>query len=104
MAEEKEPLDPQPAAEAAPSPVLPKRGGKRRRAGLVLALLLVCSGVTGGWLWVRSKTHVMTDNAFVDAHVHAVSARVPGTVVRVAVTDNLQVHTGDLLVQLDPND
>ena len=46
----------------------------------------------------------MTDNAFVDAHVHAVSARVPGTVVRVAVTDNLRVHTGDLLVQLDPND
>ena len=50
MAEEKEPLDPQPAAEAAPSPVLPRRGGKRRRAGLVLALLLVCSGVAGGWL------------------------------------------------------
>jgi membrane fusion protein (multidrug efflux system) len=106
MHDENEQLDPKPAPPADPSPTAPAKngGGKRKRAGLVLAILLVIGGVAGGWLWVRTKTHVATDNAFVDAHVHAVSARVPGTVARVAVTDNLQVHEGDLLVQLDPGD
>ena len=105
MHDEKASLDQPAPPQADPAPAAPpKRKGKRKRAGIVIALLLVAGVVVGGYWWLWSRTHVSTDNAFVDAHVHAVSARVPGTVARVAVTDNLQVREGDLLVQLDPSD
>jgi membrane fusion protein (multidrug efflux system) len=104
MQEVNEPHSPQPESDPPPAAPPKNGGGKRKRAGLVLALLIVAGGIAGSWFWIRSKTHISTDNAFVEAHVHAASARVPGTVVRVAVADNLQVHAGDLLVRLDPND
>lgn len=45
-----------------------------------------------------------TDDSFVKAHVIAISSRVNGMVVKVAVEENQRVHKGDLLVQLDPRD
>ncbi len=106
MAQEQPIPAPEPAASDATPPQPPPRGGrgKRKRAGLVLAVILIGGGIAGGYWWLRSRTHISTDNAFIEAHIHAVSARVPGTVTRVLVTDNQQVHAGDLLVELDPND
>ncbi|MRR35485.1 HlyD family secretion protein [bacterium] len=81
-----------------------QRGGKRRRAGIIL-LLVVAVGLFMGLRWiVRSKTHITTDNAFVEAHIHAVSPRVSGTVTSVAVKDNQFVKRGECLVELDPAD
>ena len=53
---------------------------------------------------MRSKTHIETDDAFIEARIHSVSAKVPGTVSRVLVQDNQFVKKGDLLVELDPAD
>ncbi|AJY71639.1 HlyD family secretion protein [Geobacter sulfurreducens] len=79
-------------------------GGKRRRAGIVLLILLVVGTVIGlRWL-VHGMTYISTDNAFVESHIHAVSSRVPGTVAAVYVTDNQAVKKGDLLAELDPSD
>ena len=86
-----------------PSPP-PKNNNGRRRAGLILLLLLIAGVVTTFWLWCRSKTHVTTDNAFVESHVYSISTRVTGNVVRVYVKDNQSVKKGDLLVELDPMD
>lgn len=62
-------------------------------------------GLGLGLRWfIRSMTHITTDNAFVEAHIHAISPRVPGTVTAVPVTDNQFVRKGDLLVELDPAD
>ena len=78
--------------------------GGRRKVGLVL-LCLVLLGVTAvGWFWYKSKIEVTTDDAFVQAHIHQVSARVPGHVVSVPLVDNQQVAAGDLLVMLDDAD
>ncbi|HIJ80561.1 MAG TPA: HlyD family secretion protein [Desulfuromonadales bacterium] len=78
--------------------------GRRMRAIIILLLIVLC----GGWLiarwFIRSQTHIETDNAFVDAHVLAVSSRVPGTVTAVHVRDNQQVKKGDLLVEIDQRD
>jgi membrane fusion protein, multidrug efflux system len=78
--------------------------GKRKRAALILLILCAIALFFGIRLWVKSKTHVTTDNAFVEAHVYAVSARVPGNVLRVLVQDNQFVRKGDLLVELDSRD
>jgi membrane fusion protein (multidrug efflux system) len=85
-------------------PAAPKNGNGRRRAGIILMLLVVVGIISGLWLWCKSKTHVTTDNAFIESHIYSISARVPGTVVHVSVIDNQPVKKGDLLVELDAND
>jgi membrane fusion protein (multidrug efflux system) len=81
-----------------------KPGNGRRRAGFILIFLVVLGTVTGFWLWCKSKTHVTTDNAFIESHIYSISARVPGTVAKVLVIDNQPVKKGDLLVEMDAND
>lgn len=81
-----------------------RRGGGRKRAGVIL-ILIIAVGLFAGLRWlVRSKTHITTDNAFIEAHIHPVSPRVPGTVTTVYVHDNQQVKKGEPLVELDPSD
>ena len=89
---------------AKPSPAKSGGNGGRRRAGIVILVLLVIAAVLGGRWFIKGKTHITTDNAFVEAHVHAISARVPGTVTAVHVSDNQLVKKGQLLVELDPAD
>ena len=81
-----------------------KPSHKKRHAGMVLLVLIIAGAATGmNWL-ITSKTHITTDNAFVESHIYSVSARVPGTVAHVLVNDNQYVKNGDLLVELDAND
>ncbi|OQY18953.1 MAG: RND transporter [Desulfobacteraceae bacterium 4572_35.1] len=76
-------------------------GARRLKIGLVLFFLSVAVSVAGGWLWYKSKTELVTDDAFISGHVHVVSARVDGHVNAVAIVDNQRVEAGDLLVELD---
>ncbi|GLH71081.1 RND transporter [Geothrix rubra] len=84
-----------PASETGP-------GGTRAMRALMIgtpiALLL------GLGLWFYSRNRVSTDDAQVDGHLVPVSARVYGSVERVAVEDNQAVKAGDLLVAIDPRD
>jgi membrane fusion protein (multidrug efflux system) len=73
----------------------------RVRIGIGLVLLLVLGAVV--WAWSTSGRE-STDDAQVDAHLTQMSARVGGTVTKVAVDDNQLVEAGALLVQLDPSD
>jgi membrane fusion protein (multidrug efflux system) len=49
-------------------------------------------------------THEETDDAYTTGHVHTISARVTGTVLKVLVDDNELVKQGQVLVVLDPTD
>lgn len=77
-------------------------GSGRRRIGFVLLSLILTGVLTGAWLWYKSKIELTTDDAFIESHIHQISARVPGQVIKVAVEDNQKVAAGDLLVTLDP--
>jgi membrane fusion protein (multidrug efflux system) len=81
----------------------PNNGG-RRKVGIVLLVLVLLGVLVGGWFWYKSKVEVATDDAFVRAHLHQISARVPGHVVNVPLEDNQLVEPGDLLVTLDDAD
>lgn len=89
-----------------PSTPAPPRndGGKKRRAGIVILILIISGTIIGFSWWVRSKTHISTDNAFIEARIHSISAKVSGTVVQVSAKDNQFVKKGDLLVEIDPAD
>ncbi len=59
--------------------------------------------IAGGWLLLRAPTE-STDDAFVEADVVPISARISGHVARVLVEDNQPVKTGDALAEIDPSD
>jgi membrane fusion protein (multidrug efflux system) len=52
--------------------------------------------------WLRGGRYEETENAYVKAHIVAVSADVSGRVVEVAVKDNQPVQAGALLFRVDP--
>ncbi|NJD90835.1 MAG: HlyD family secretion protein [Geobacter sp.] len=66
-------------------------------------MIIVIGGVTFSW-WLQGLGRESTDNAFIEAHMHSVSAKIAGRVDSVAVQDNQFVHKGDLLFTIDPTD
>jgi len=89
----------QPAAEAG------LKGRSRQRKA---ALILLCIFLIGGWFglrwFIQSRTHITTDTAFIETHIHPVSPRISGTVTKVLVRDNQFVKKGDLLLEMDATD
>ena len=69
---------------------------------LILVVILLAAGA-GVWYWATSGRE-STDDAQVDARVTQISARVGGTVAKVAVNDNQLVEAGAPLIELDPRD
>lgn len=78
-------------------------GSRAARRPWLLPLLLPALIGAGWWGWSRWGLEE-TDNAQLQADLTEIASRIPGTVVQVAVQDNQPVHSGDLLVQLDPRD
>jgi len=79
--------------------------GRRRVVALsLLGVVVLVAVVYGVKVWRHWDRHVSTDDAFVEAHVSPVSARVRGTVLEVLVRDNQEVAAGAPLVRLDPRD
>jgi membrane fusion protein (multidrug efflux system) len=78
------------------------RNNKKLRAfiivGLIVAIGLTILFVYRGY----AKTHVKTDDAFVEGSIHMIGPRVPGTVAEILVSDNQRVKSGQLLAKLDP--
>jgi membrane fusion protein (multidrug efflux system) len=77
---------------------------KRRRNVLLLLGGLLVVAVLGFFLWRYFSGYETTDDAQVDAHLHPVSARITGHVIRVHVADNEYVQQGTLLAEIDPKD
>jgi membrane fusion protein (multidrug efflux system) len=95
-----------PAHENEPDRQRPPQGGKQKSKRMLLALAfgLVIVAATAAWLHYRK--YESTDDAQVDGHLHPISARISGTVIRInpKVVDNRYVEAGTLLFELDPND
>nr|WP_198982912.1 HlyD family secretion protein [Herbaspirillum sp. ASV7] len=84
---------------------------QRRRAGGKLQLAMAVAVVAGlavlfyGWHWWHTGRFIEdTDDAYIGGDITVISAKVPGYIATVKVTDNQLVHAGDLLVQLDDSD
>ena len=87
--------------EGTPTPARGNSNGTRKRATVILFLLVIGSCLLALNWWVKGKTHVSTDNAFVEADIHAISSRIPGIVQNILVKDNQLVKKGAMLVELD---
>ena len=70
-----------------------------RLALLVVVPLLAIAGA--GYWWLSGGRYVVTENAYVKAHIVQIAPEVAGTVRRVPVLDHAPVSTGDVLLTLE---
>jgi membrane fusion protein (multidrug efflux system) len=70
-----------------------------RLALLVVVPLLAIAGA--GYWWLSGGRYVVTENAYVKAHIVQIAPEVAGTVRRVPVLDHASVSTGDVLLTLE---
>ncbi len=80
-------------------------GNNRKKMALVVFAALGVLGAVILYFYLSYKaTHITTDDAFIDGHVHTIASKIPGTVKNLFVDDNQLVKKGDLLVEIDPVD
>lgn len=74
------------------------------RRALLLAAAMALVAVLGWWIYAQQFES--TDDAQIDGHLDAISARISGTVIYInpKVENNQYVEAGTLLLELDPND
>jgi len=79
---------------------------KKRRIGRTLVVLLVVVVVACGgyYMWRYFNTYESTDDAQIDGHINAVSARISGNVLEIRAEDEQVVKAGDVVVRIDPRD
>jgi len=78
---------------------------KRKKLGAVILVTLIILGGLTLFFYLRYKaTHITTDDAFIDGHIHTIASKVKGTIKHIYVTDNQSVKKGDLLIEIDPAD
>lgn len=92
-----------------PRPASPDRRIPWRGIGIRLFIVLLVAGlatlVAEDWnLWVGSATRQTTDDAYLQADLTPLAAKVPGYVTRVAVQDYQRVKAGDVLVEIEDDD
>jgi membrane fusion protein (multidrug efflux system) len=92
-------------APQAPEPKPETKGlGKKPVILAVLAAALAFGGYEGYHWWTEGRFMVSTDDAYVQADITILSAKISGYVTSVAVTNNQSVRTGDLIAKIDDGD
>lgn len=81
-----------------------KQRTRSPRFRMFLIIAVVVALVAGFFLWRYFTSYESTDDAQIDGHLHPVSARVGGHVLKLLITDNQYVQIGQPLLQVDPKD
>ncbi|WP_114947518.1 HlyD family secretion protein [Microvirga calopogonii] len=96
---------PETAAPVAEPAKAKKKGfGKKPIILAVLAAALGFGGYEGYHWWTDGRFMVSTDDAYVQADITILSAKISGYVASVAVTNNQSVKAGDLIAKIDDGD
>lgn len=81
------------------------RDTNRRRKFIALSIfgVIVAIGFIIGLSYIQySKTHITTDDAFVEGSVHIIAPKVSGTTQKVYISGNQRVQAGELLLEIEP--
>ena len=83
----------------------PKALNKRKRALMLLALVVVVAGIAWTlWYLLVARWHESTDDAYVQGNIVSITPQTQGTIVSISADDGMKVAAGQVLVRLDPND
>jgi len=75
---------------------------KKRLALGLLGAIVVCGALAALIYGRYLRTHISTDDAYIEAAIHTIASELPGRVLNVPVAENQVVSEGELLVRLDP--
>jgi membrane fusion protein, multidrug efflux system len=79
-----------------------KRPGKKPL--IILGVVLVVLAVGALIWWFATRNQESTDDAYTDGNAITIAPKVSGYVVKLAIDDNVYVHKGQLMVEIDPRD
>jgi membrane fusion protein (multidrug efflux system) len=91
-------------AEVTTTEKAPRSGRKTLVRLILLLIVLVAVAVGSFYAWKYFSAYESTDDAEVDGHINAISARISGYVLDVPVEDEHYVKAGDVLARIDPKD
>jgi membrane fusion protein (multidrug efflux system) len=94
----------EPVAPQVPAPKAKKRFGKKPVIMAVLVAALGFGAYEGHEWWTNGRFMVSTEDAYVQADITILSAKVSGYVQSVAVQNNQSVKAGDLIAKIDDGD
>lgn len=81
-----------------------KANGRKKMLMALVPFVAIVFFIAAIFAWQYFDGREETEDAYIDGHTSAISARVSGTVTDVYVTDNQVVKAGDLIAQLDSRD
>ena len=85
--------------------ILPRKRRRKIIVRIVVIFAILCILAAGSYYaWNYFGSYESTDDAQVDGHINAISARINGYVTEVPVDDEQVVKAGDVLVRIDPKD
>lgn len=94
---------PETPAATPPAPPPPRKKKYRLRIfGAIAGLVIIAAGLFYYFRYIAPYED--TDDAFIDGNVTLVSPRVAGQVTQLLINDNEEVHSNDVLVEIDPRD
>jgi membrane fusion protein (multidrug efflux system) len=82
----------------------PRSGRKTLVRALLLAIVLAVVAAGSYYAWKYFSAYESTDDAEVDGHINAISARINGYVLDVLTDHECYVKAGDVLARIDPKD
>jgi membrane fusion protein (multidrug efflux system) len=71
----------------------------------IIGLIVVILTITGIYIYYQhSEQYPSTDNAYVNSNLVNIAPKVGGYIMQIYVNNNQLVHTGDILVTINPQD
>jgi membrane fusion protein (multidrug efflux system) len=78
---------------------------RRKTVAFIIFPFIIVIGAAAIYFYFQyKKTHISTDDAYVDGRIHTVASKIFGTVKTLHIQDNQLVRAGDVLLEIDPKD
>lgn len=79
-----------------------KKPGKKPL--IILGVVVLIIAIAAFIWWFATRNEISTDDAYTDGNAVTMAPKVSGYVTKLNINDNVFVHKGDLLLEIDPRD